>query len=154
MGNNCSVAAALKVAVKDAEPPRRPDLECCCGPRQAMRNWSTGESFTLFRATVRNRRTSAQASSTTLRYYRSADASDLDAPTMEVGHRRRGPALRRFGRVAVASRRSFRRRWQPASYYFGACVDAVTDESECDEQLLVLSGGCTVVPSRLVVGRT
>ena len=74
--NNCSTGVAVKVT----EPPRRPDLAVAATPSDAA--LEPGESFTLS-ATVRNRG-GAQAQATTLRYYRSADAS-ITAGDAEVG---------------------------------------------------------------------
>ena len=71
--NNCSAAVAVKVT----EPPPRPDLVVTAASAGEA-ELSPGEAFELT-ATVGNR--GGDASATTLRYHRSADAVDHD-----VGH--------------------------------------------------------------------
>ena len=83
----------------------------------------TGGSFTLS-ATVTNSG-DAQAAATTLRYYRSTDAtittSDTEVGTDAVGVlSASGTSAESIGLTAPAS---------AGTYYYGACVDAVTGES-------------------------
>ena len=87
-------------------------------------NLETGESFTL-RATVRNRG-NGESSGTTLRYYRSPDSTitigDTGVGTDPVG------ALGPSG--AEAKSTSLTAPEDAGAYYYGACVDWVTDESD------------------------
>ncbi len=85
---------------------------------------ATGESFTLS-ATVRNAGDGA-AAATTLRAYRSTDAtissSDTPLGTIAVGTLAASSTSEEsFGLTAPST---------AGTYYYGACVDAVTDESD------------------------
>ena len=116
--NNCSAAAAATVR----EPPRRPDLAVAATPSDAALD--PGESFTLT-ATVRNRG-GAQAQATTLRYYRSTDATISGADT-EVGTDA-VDALSASGTSAESITLT-----APSTagiYYYGACVEPVDGESD------------------------
>ena len=116
--NNCSAAVAVKVT----EPPRRPDLAVAATPSDA--ELEPGESFALS-ATVRNRG-GAQAQATTLRYYRSADAS-ITAADAEVGTDA-VDALSASGTSAESITLT-----APSTagiYYYGACVEPVDGESD------------------------
>ena len=84
----------------------------------------TGASFTLS-ATVRNDGDGA-AAATTLRYYQSTDAtitsSDTEVGTDAVGELSAGATSpESIGLTAPLT---------PGTYYYGACVDAVTGESD------------------------
>ena len=83
-----------------------------------------GQSFTLS-ATVRNQGV-GQAASTTLRYYRSSDAtisaSDAVVGTDAIGGLAASGAVHRS--IGLTSPSS------PGTYYYGACVDLVTGESD------------------------
>ena len=83
-----------------------------------------GQSFSLS-ATVRNQGDS-QAASTTLRYYRSSDAtisaSDAAVGTDAIGSLPASGAVHRS--IGLTSPSS------PGAYYYGACVDPVTGESD------------------------
>ena len=90
-----------------------------------------GAAFTL-NATVRNRGSGA-AGFTTLHYYRSTDSTITAADTQV------GTDDLVFSLNALASTD----KWTdltapetPGTYYYGACVDAVRDESDTTEQLL------------------
>ena len=116
----------------------------------------TGGSFTLS-ATVRNAGDGSSAA-TTLRYYRSTDATITAADT-EVG----SDAVAALAAAAIGSG-SIRLTApsSPGTYYYGACVDAVTDESDtgnnCSSSVKVTvqaAGGDEVPPPTrpdLVVG--
>ena len=117
--NNCS--SAVRVVVP--EPPRHPDLVVDAhsengGDRDA------GEAFALS-ATVRNQG-DGDAAATTLRFYRSTDAtistSDTQAGTDPVG------ALPASGSSAGSLRLNAPS--EPGTYYYGACVDVVAGESD------------------------
>ena len=115
--NNCS--ASVKVDVE--EPPKYPDL--------VVRSFSVGFSsqapgatFTLS-ATVRNQGDGG-AAATTLRYYRSADATittaDAEAGTDAVAELAASASSDESATLSLPS--------DPGGYYYGACVDAVADE--------------------------
>ena len=116
--NNCSAAVAVKVT----EPPRRPDLAVATMPSEAA--LEPGESFTLT-ATVRNVGDSASAA-TFLRYYRSTDATISGADT-EVGTDA-VDALSASGTSAESI--TLTAPSTAGTYYYGACADAVADETE------------------------
>ena len=116
--NNCS--ASMQVTVP---APRHPDLTVT-SPSVSDRGPAAGASFTLS-ATVRNAG-DAEAPSTTLRYYRSTDAtittSDLEVGTDAIaGLAALGSAGASVELTAPST---------PGPYYYGACADAVTDESD------------------------
>ena len=83
-----------------------------------------GASFTLY-ATVWNRGDDSSAA-TTLRYYRSTDATITTGDT-EVGTDAI-PTL--AASVATPAWTTVTAPSSPGTYYYGACVDAVTDESD------------------------
>ena len=86
-----------------------------------------GESFTL-RATARNHGSGPALSTTTLRFYRSADAT-IDAGDTETGTDavpRLGPSQTSTRSLPVTAPDAL------GTYYYGACVDAVGNESNAD----------------------
>ena len=84
----------------------------------------TGDSFTLS-ATVRNDGDGA-AAATTLRYYRSTDATITTSDTAQGTD-----ALRRLSAGATSPESiSLTAPSSAGTYYYGACVDAVTGESD------------------------
>ena len=115
--NNCS--RSVKVTV----PEPQPDLVVGSASVDDS-NLNTGDSFTLS-ATVRNAG-DEQSAATTLRYYRSTDSrissSDTEIGTDAVG------ALAASGTSAESI--SLTAPSTAGTYYYGACVDAVTDESD------------------------
>ena len=117
--NNCSTS--VKVDVE--EPPKYPDLEVGT-PTVDEASPETGATFTLS-ATVSNAG-DEQSAASTLRYYRSADStissSDTQVGTDAVG------ALAASGTSAGSI--SLTAPSTAGTYYYGACVDAVTDESD------------------------
>ena len=84
-----------------------------------------GEDFTLS-GVVRNRGTAAASSGTTLRYYRSTDA-DIDAGDTEIGTDQvpKLGAARNSGESLDVTAPS-----GTGTYYYGACADAVGNESD------------------------
>ena len=116
--DNCS--GSVKV---DVEAPKYPDLEVGT-PTVSDTSPETGASFTLS-ATVSNAG-DEQSAATTLRYYRSTDStissSDTQVGTDAVG------ALAASGTSAESI--SLTAPSTAGTYYYGACVDAVTDESD------------------------
>ena len=100
-----------------------------------------GASFTL-RATVRNAGAGRSSSATTLRYYRSSDAT-ISASDTEVGA---DPVSGLAASGISAESISLTAPSSAGTYYFGACVDTVSGESDtannCSDAvaLTVLSG--------------
>ena len=117
-GNNCSAAVTVAVGAAPA-----PDLVVET-PSVSDSTPDAGAAFTLS-ATVRNRGDGASAP-TTLRYYRSSDstisASDTPAGTDSVG------GLNASGTSAESI--TLTAPDTPGTYRYGACVDAVPDESD------------------------
>ena len=117
-GNNCS--SGVRVEVSDGTAG--PDL-VVGAPRVSDSSPDTGATFTL-RVTVRNQG-GARSASTTLRYYRSSNAristSDTQVGTDSVG------ALAASGSSAESI--SLAAPSTAGTYYYGACVAAVSGES-------------------------
>ena len=124
--NNCSTAVPVNVpAAVPAVPPMQaqPDL-VVADPSVSDRAPTPGATFTLS-ATVRNDGEGASAA-TTLRYYQSPDAtittSDTEVETAEVAVLAASGSSRTSVDVTAPA--------TAGTYYYGACVDAVTDESD------------------------
>ena len=123
--NNCSSAVSVIVSAQPPPPPPQtnPDLEVQ-SPSVNDSSLDTGASFTLS-ATVRNDGDGA-AAATTLRYYRSTDAtitsSDTEVGTDAVGELSAGATSPESISLTAPS--------TAGTYYYGACVDTVTDESD------------------------
>ena len=118
--NNC--AAGVQVTVPEPTPTTAPDLEVGA-PTVNDNSPATGAPFTLS-ATVRNAG-DGESAATTLRFYQSTDetitTADAEAGTAAVG-----------GLAASATSSESISLTAPSTagtYYYGACVDAVTDES-------------------------
>ena len=115
--NNCSAAVVLTVR----EPPPGPDLVVTAMLSDAVVD--PGETFSLETA-VRNRGGAASAA-TTLRYYRSSDASistsDAEEGTDAVGALAAGADG--AGSLTLSAPTT------PGTYYYGACADAVPEET-------------------------
>ena len=121
--NNCSTSVQVTVQENVIEPSGNPDL-MVTSPSVSDSDPAVGTQFTLS-AAVRNDGEGSSAA-TTLRYYRSADAtittSDTEVGTEEVtGLGAVGSSSQSVELTAPAS---------PGTYYYGACVDAVADESD------------------------
>ena len=118
-GNNCSSGVRVTVTGGGSSVP---DL-VVSSPSVSNSSPSAGGSFTL-RATVRNQG-DGRSGSTTLRYYRSSDstigASDSQVGTDSVG------ALSASGTSAESI--SLTAPSSTGTYYYGACVDSVSGES-------------------------
>ena len=117
-------------------------------PTVSASNPAAGSSFTLS-ARVRNSGGSA-AVSITLVYYRSSDAtistSDASVGTDAVGALGAGASsAESIPLTAPAS---------AATYYYGACVDAVTDESDTTNNCSVAVAVTVIAPRSGVCGRT
>ena len=121
--DNCSSSMEVTVPVTQQQLQGAPDLEVGA-PTVSDTSPETGAAFTLS-ATVSNTGDGASAA-TTLRYYRSADAaitaSDTAVGTDDVG------VLSASGTSAEAI--SLTAPFTAGTYYYGACVDTVTDESD------------------------
>ena len=133
--NNCSTSVPVTVPETETEPQpgpepepepdpeRHPDL-VVTAPSVSDSNPAGGAQFTLS-ATVRNAGEGA-AAVTMLRYYRSTDAAITTTDT-EVG-------TDPIGELAAAESSSksvdLTAPTSPATYYYGACVDPVTDETD------------------------
>ncbi len=133
--NNCSEAVSLNVGV--------PDL--VFGPAWvSTSNPLAGQSFTLT-ATVRNEGPEA-AAATTVRYYRSDDAtidvSDTRVATGTISGLtgidglvlgpNLGPERRRAAFAASRKAVTLNAPSSPGTYYYGACVDGVPGETDTD----------------------
>ncbi len=121
MTNNCSASVAVTVTV--VEPQTSPDL-VVGSPTVSNSSPTAGAQFTLS-ATVSNAG-DATASATTLRYYRSTDATISSADT-QVGTDTI-EALAASGTSAESI--SLTAPSTSGTYYYGACVDAVAGESD------------------------
>ena len=130
--NNCS--ESVQVVVTMPPPPTRPDLTVGA-PSVSDDSLDAGESFTLS-ATVSNTG-DGESTATTLRYYRSSNAtittSDAQVGTDAVG------TLAASGSSAESI--SLTAPSMPGTWYYGACVEAVAEESNttnnCSESVLV-----------------
>ena len=114
-GNNCS--SGVSVAVTGS-----PDL-IVESPTVDDNTLTTGQSFTLG-ATVRNQGTE-QAAATTMRYYRSDDAT-IDASDTEVGT---DDVSGLSAGDTSAESISLNAPSDVGTYYYGACVESVSGES-------------------------
>ena len=122
-------------------PSGNPDL-IVESPSVSDNTLTTGQSFTL-RATVRNQGNAA-AAATTLRYYRSTNTSistnDTEVGTDAVsGLSAGGTSAESIGLNAPSD---------AGTYYYGACVDGVSGESNTDNNCtsgvnVTVSGGST-----------
>ena len=116
-GNNCSAAVTLTVGAAPA-----PDL-VVDAPTVTTSSPAAGASFTL-RATVRNQG-AARSSSTTLRYYRSTDATVSTSDT-QVGT---DPVSSLSASRTSSESISLRAPSSAGTYYYGACVESVSGET-------------------------
>ena len=121
--NNCSASVQVDVVETQPRLTGHPDL-VVTAPTVSDSNPVAGARFTLS-TTVRNDGDGASVA-TTLRYYRSTDATITTSDTV-VGTdavaalAASGNASESVELTAPAT---------PGTYYYGACVDAVTDESD------------------------
>ena len=140
-GNNCS--SAVEVTVRPA-PPSDLVVE---SPAVSNSSPAAGQSFTLS-ATVRNQGAGRSWSSTTLRYYRSTDATisagDTEVGTDYVGSLDASRTSDESIRLTAPS--------SPGTYYYGACVDAVSNESDTGNNCSRSVRVAVVAAADLVVG--
>ena len=137
--NNCSLAVTVTVGAAPA-----PDL-VVDAPTVSNSSPTAGASFAL-RATVRNQGNGQSAAATTLRYYRSTDATITTQDT-EVGTDAVG-VLAAPGTSAESI--SLNAPSDAGIFYYGACVDAVAGESD-SENNCSLAVAVTVGAPDLVV---
>ena len=131
-GNNCSSAVSVTVRA------RAPDLTVE-SPSVSDTTPESGGSF-VFTATVRNRGTS-MSNATTLRYYRSENrtisTSDMEVGTDTVSALSVDETSSKMISLPAPS--------TAGTYYYGACVDPVTGESDtgnnCSSAVTVFGGG-------------
>ena len=118
-------ASQFGTTVGPPPPSDNPDL-IVESPSVNDNTLTTGQSFTL-RATVRNQG-NASAATTTLRYYRSddatIDASDTEVGTATVSSLSAGGTSAESISLNVPS--------SAGTYHYGACVDPVSGESNTD----------------------
>ena len=121
--NNCSASVQVTVPETEPEPDRHPDL-VVTPPSVSDSGPAAGATFTLS-ATVRNAG-EGDAAATTLRYYLSTDTT-ITALDTEVGMDAVAElaAARSSGQSVKLTAPS-----SPGTYYYGACVEAVTDETD------------------------
>ena len=139
--NNCSLAVTVNVGAAPA-----PDL-VVDRPTVSESAPVAGGSFTL-NATVRNQGSGASVS-TTLRYYRSTD-STISTGDTEVGTDRVS-ALSASGSEAESISQTAPS--TAGTYYYGACVDAVSDETDAANNcsaVVTVTVGATPVPDLMV----
>ena len=119
IANNCSAAVRVAVTAR----PRRPDLvvESLSVSGGSLEG---GGAFTLS-ATVRNRG-DGDAGATTLRYYRSSNAV-ISTSDVEVGS---DPVDVLPASGSSSESIALNAPDDPGTYYFGACADAVSGESD------------------------
>ena len=135
--NNCSTAVRVTVVAPDVVVD---------APTVSNSNPTAGASFTLI-ATVRNRGDGA-AGSSTLRYYRSGDATITTGdtavgtdPVSGLGAGNTSPES--IGLTAPAT---------TGTYYYGACVGVVANESDTTNNCSAAVRVTVVGPPDLVVG--
>ena len=117
-GNNCSVGVSLAV-----EAVAGPDL-VVESPEVSSSPVIPGAGFTLS-ATVRNQGGSRSAT-TTLRYYRSSDSTISTSDTEEGTDSVFGLSAGRSGSESIRLTAPN----SPGTYYYGACVEPVSGESD------------------------
>ena len=119
-------------------------------PSVSVNPLTTGQAFTLS-VTVRNRGTEASPG-TTLRYYRSSDATITRQDTQRYAGQIGGvnPSSTRTASASLTAPST------AGTYYYGACVDGVTDESDttnnCSSGVRVTVGEATTKPDISSVG--
>ena len=121
--SNCSAAVPVNVPAAEPQMQAQPDL-VVADPSVNDSDPAAGTQFTLS-ATVRNDGDAA-AAATTLRYFRSTDATITTADT-EVGT---GAVAQLAASASASDSVVLTAPATPGTYYYGACVDPVTDESD------------------------
>ncbi len=126
--NNCSTGVIFTVS-SGGGGSTRPDL-VVESPSVSDNTLTAGQSFTL-RATVRNRGNARSASTTLLYYYRSDDSSIVGTDTVS-GLSASATSAESISLIAPS---------RAGTYYYGACVESVPDESDtnnnCSTEVLV-----------------
>ena len=127
--NNCSSSFEVVVSESEPEPPPpsegQPDL-VVIGPSVSDGSVETGETFAMLVTVTNQGDEKSRSAATTLRYYRSTDAtvttSDTSVGTDAVGELT--PPQGYGGTISLTAPST------ADTYYYGACVDAVADESD------------------------
>ena len=134
--------AEIVISTPSQVIPLKPDLVVEAVHAQPA-TVAPGQTFRLY-ATLKNNG-AGKSTSTTLRYYRSTDAVISTADT-QLGRANRDPlaanaTIRRYRTVTSPT--------TPGTYYYGVCVDSVTDESDtannCSRAVSVTVTAPTVV---------
>ncbi len=120
---------ALGIPAGTPPPNRKPDL-VVESPSVSKSTLAPGESFTLS-VTVANRGT-AEAGSTTLRYYRSSDPKISTSDTQVDTNTVNGLGLPTGGRSTSDESATLTAPTTPGTYYYGACVESVSNEGTTD----------------------
>ena len=152
--NNCSSSVQVTVSEPESEPQGQPDLTVSTfAVKTSSSGTPPGGSIGL-KAAVKNNG-DADAPATTLRYYRSTDATITTSDTSVGTDAVSGLAASASGSEAI----DITAPSTAGIYYYGACVDAVTDESDttnnCSSSVQVTvsgSGPRTQTQPDLVVG--
>ena len=143
--DNCSSSVKVIVSEAHQQPQGSPDLEVGT-PSVGNNSPTAGTKFTLS-ATVNNVG-DGESAATTLRYYRSADTTITTADT-QVGTDAVG-SLAASGTSAESI--SLTAPSSAGTFYYGACVDSVTDESDttdnCSSSVTVAVSDSTTRPPR------
>ena len=135
--NNCSSSVPVTVRSSEQQVQGTPDLKAYVTVvSTGLDRLTPGVSFTLT-VGVRNDGDGASAA-TTLRYYRSTDATITTADTGEGMDPVPGlaPSATSSQSVELTAPST------PGTYYYGACVDAVTGRVRHQQQLRCPSGRC------------
>ena len=121
--NNCSASMEVSVLETLEQTQGSPDL-VVASPSVSNSDPAAGEAFTLS-ATVSNDG-DGESETTTLRYYRSTDSTISTSDAQEDTDAVEGLVASGTGSVST----DLTAPSTPGTYYYGACVDAVTDESD------------------------
>ena len=136
---------ALQVPSQTPPPPGKPDLVVTASPSESR--VASGDTFTLS-STVTNQGTAASAS-TTVKYYRSSDqnisTSDTEQGSSSVSGLDAGGSARVSTTVTALTVTN------ETTYYYGACVQSVSGESNTNNNCST-GMSVTVVPPSSVRG--
>ena len=123
--NNCSASVEVRVPEPETESQGQPELSIPAVSVAASPGGTyTHDAFTLS-ATVRNRG-DGDSAATTLRYYRSLDATITTLDSQVGTDPMAGLAASANGSASVELSAPS----TPGTYYYGACVDTVAEESD------------------------
>ena len=147
--NLSGVPAMTDTVTSPPPPPTAPDL-VVQSPSVSDSSLNAGQAFTL-RATVRNQG-DGQSAATTLRWYRSSDATISTADTRVGTDAVRGLSASGTSPESI----SLTAPSSAGTYYYGACVDSVSGESDtrnnCSTGARVTVTTVTTLGPDLVIG--